>query len=557
MHTLPLLLHDSPAAMVAYRKGRAIDARQFLHDAAQLAARLPSARHVLNACTDRYHFAVGFAACLMSQRISLLPPTLAPEAVRQLAAFAPDAICLTDTAERTFDLPTVRVTDILATNQARSTTSNTFFVPQIPAEQLAAILFTSGSTGVPLPHRKSWGVLVRCIRAGASRLELLDGRARTLIGTVPPQHMYGLENTVMLALQTGNALVAEHPFYPADICAAIAAAPRPRVLITTPVHLRTLLAADCALPPLDLIVCATAPLSQEVARAAEEKFSTTLLEIYGSTETGQMATRRTAHGLAWRLHAGVNLTSRSGATLAHGGYMEQEIALNDIVETLSAEEFLLHGRSADMVNIAGKRSSFGYLNAQLAALPGVIDGVFYMRDSGNDSGGSGGGDTSGAGDVTGVARLAAAVVAPGQSAAALLDGLRQRIDPVFLPRPLLLVERLPRNATGKLPRSALESLFAEIQIPRDHPSFPGHFPGRPIVPGAVLLDEALYRIEAALDLDLTRWQIDAVKFLGTVGPGDALVLEHSAPVDARIQFKIRSLDRPVMKGTLSSTPKPL
>jgi acyl-coenzyme A synthetase/AMP-(fatty) acid ligase len=548
MHTLPLLLHDSPAAVVAYRRDRPIDARQFLHDAARTAAHLPAARHVLNACTDRYHFAVGFAACLMSGRVTLLPPTLAPEVLREIANLAPDAICLTDTADCTLDLPRVLIGEVIGAEETPPLRRAELCVPQIPPAQLAAILFTSGSTGTPLPHRKSWGMLVRSIREGASRLGLLDGRARTLIGTVPPQHMYGLENTVMLALQTGNALVAEHPFYPADICAVIAAAPRPRVLISTPVHLRTLLAGGGALPPLDLIVCATAPLTQELARAAEDKFATQLLEIYGSTETGQIATRRTAVAVAWRLHSGVQLKAVDGDTVAHGGHVEQDTVLNDKVETLNAGEFLLHGRSADMVNIAGKRSSFGYLNAQLAALPGVIDGVFYLRDGGNGK--------SGAGEVTNVPRLAAFVVAPGQSAAALLEKLRQRIDPVFLPRPLLLVERLPRNAVGKLPRAALETLLTEIRIPADHASFAGHFPGRPILPGAVLLDEALHRIETSLDLDLTRWQIDAVKFLGAVGPGDTLVLEHSAPAGARIQFNIRSLDRTVLKGTLSSTSEP-
>ncbi|PIQ13537.1 MAG: beta-hydroxyacyl-ACP dehydratase, partial [Hydrogenophilales bacterium CG18_big_fil_WC_8_21_14_2_50_58_12] len=54
---------------------------------------------------------------------------------------------------------------------------------------------------------------------------------------------------------------------------------------------------------------------------------------------------------------------------------------------------------------------------------------------------------------------AACVVAPGMAAAALLAALRERIDPVFLPRPLLFVDALPRNSTGKLPRTALQALF--------------------------------------------------------------------------------------------------
>ena len=51
-----------------------------------------------------------------------------------------------------------------------------------------------------------------------------------------------------------------------------------------------------------------------------------------------------------------------------------------------------------------------------------------------------------------VTRLMACVVAPGMTREQLFDALAERIDPVFLPRPLYLVDALPRNSTGKLPR---------------------------------------------------------------------------------------------------------
>ncbi|MGP0054552.1 MAG: AMP-binding protein [Steroidobacteraceae bacterium] len=454
----PLLIHESPASVVACRGGRAIEARQFLADARQLAGCMPSGRHVLNVCVDRYHFSVGLAACLMSDKVSLLPSIHAPEFVRQLVVFAPDAFCLTDQARCDMNLPSFRYPREIGERTLRRgavaalTGAAAYDVPQIPQDQVAAIVFTSGSTGTPLPYQKTWGRLARCVGDGASRLGLLDGRAHTLIGTVPAQHMYGLESTVLLALQSGNAFAAERPFYPADICAAIAAARRPRALVTTPIHLRTLLAAGIELPPLDLIVSATAPLSRELARQAEDRFKTRLLEIYGSTETGQIATRRTADSAVWRLWPGVRLRIDQEQVYAEGGHLEQSTPMCDVLEITGEDEFLLHGRTADLVNIAGKRSSFGYLNAQLAAIPGVIDGAFFLR-GGDERGG--GGERGG---VTGIVRLAAAAVAPGLKAHTLVEQLRRRIDPVFLPRPLLLVDRLPRDATGKLPLQALQAL---------------------------------------------------------------------------------------------------
>jgi acyl-coenzyme A synthetase/AMP-(fatty) acid ligase len=448
MDTIALLSHASPTAIVAYRSGLAVTAEAFLDDANQVARGL-SGGHVLNVCADRYRFTVGLAACLISKRISLLPSTHTPQVIAQLKAFAPDACCLTDDARCDLELPQIYYEDLFPPPAPAPRAQPRFDVPRIPSAQLAAIVFTSGSTGTPVPYGKTWGLLARCVQNGAPHLGLLDGRSHALVGTVPGQHMYGFESTVLLALLSGNALSAERPFYPADIAAAVQRVPRPRVLVTTPIHLRTLLTSAVEFPAVDLIMSATAPLSGELAREVEETYRAPLLEIYGSTETGQIAMRRTAETQAWRLWPGVRLSVANDQVYAQGGHIEQLTPLCDVIEITGEDQFLLHGRTADLVNVAGKRSSFGYLNAQLNAIPGVVDGAFFLRE-----------ETTGS---TGVARLAAVVVAPGMSAAALTEQLRQLIDPVFLPRPLLIVEQLPRNATGKLPQQALQG-FADEQL---------------------------------------------------------------------------------------------
>jgi acyl-coenzyme A synthetase/AMP-(fatty) acid ligase len=388
---------------------------------------------------------VGLAASLLARKICLLPPTCTPEVIRQLAAFAPDVFCLTDEDDCNIALPQMRFPPPSASRTAES--GGPWRVPEIDVDQVAAYVFTSGSTGVPVPYPKSWGKLVRCVRDGAARLGFADGRSHVMLATVPPQHMYGFESSVLLALQSSGALCAERPFYPADVSSALDALPRPRTLISTPIHLRALLASQTELPAADLIVSATAPLPRELAREAEQRFQAPLLEIYGSTESGQLATRRTARDEEWRLWPGVCLTLEDGRAWARGGHLEQPTPMCDELEPLDAERFLLRGRLADLVNIAGKRSSLSYLTHQLTSIAGVDDGVFFFPEEPHPS-------------EAGVARVAAAVVAPGLDAARLVEALRQRIDAVFLPRPLLFVERLPRNSTGKLPREALRSLAA-------------------------------------------------------------------------------------------------
>src|SRR5882757_5097325 len=111
--TLPLISHNSPDAVVAYRAGVPLRAQNFLADVMRVAAALPQRRHVMNACSDRYRFAVAFAASLVANKVSLLPSTHTPEVIRQLAEFAPDVFCLTDDARCQIDLPRVRFPELV------------------------------------------------------------------------------------------------------------------------------------------------------------------------------------------------------------------------------------------------------------------------------------------------------------------------------------------------------------------------------------------------------------------------------------------------------------
>jgi acyl-coenzyme A synthetase/AMP-(fatty) acid ligase len=442
---LPLVSHIAPDSIVAWCTSEPITLQQFLHDVSQLIAQLLPGRHILNVCSDRYHFSVGLAAAMTTGRVSLLPATHTPEMASQLKAYAADVFCLTDSETCSLALPQLQY-PAQSIPPNITITDCALQVPTINDDQLVATVFTSGSTGTPLPHNKTWGSLVQCVKAEARRVGLSDIAAPTaLIATVPPQHMYGFESSILMAWQTGHIISSAHPFYPADVCQALAEAPSPRILISTPVHLQALIDTALPIPETKSILSATAPLSSDLAESIEAHFHAPLIEIYGSTETGQIATRQPSKTSEWKLFDDISLKEIDGHVFAEGGHISSPTLMNDKIELMSATSFLLHGRLTDMINIAGKRHSLASLNHQLTRIEGVIDGTFFMPNEDQNKH---------------VTRLVAFVVCkPEVDSKHILATLRKHLDPVFIPRPLFLVDKLPRNSTGKLPMPLLQALF--------------------------------------------------------------------------------------------------
>ena len=209
-------------------------------------------------------------------------------------------------------------------------------------------------------------------------------------------------------------------------------------------HLRALLVSGCVLPPLRAIVSATAPLPVELAIQAEQRYGCEVREVFGSTETCVIARRRTACETAWTPLPGVRVAPQPDGTAVHAPHLATPVVLADLVEVDDEGRFVLRGRHADLLEIAGKRASLGDMTRKLLAIPGVEDGVVFQMDAPGEGG---------------VCRIAALAVAPTLEESAILAALRRTIDPVFLPRPLRRVAALPRNETGKLPRELLVGLL--------------------------------------------------------------------------------------------------
>ncbi|WP_428391590.1 AMP-binding protein [Lichenicoccus sp.] len=370
-----------------------------------------------------------FAACLLAGRVSLLSGDHSARAVSRIHTDHPGSIALDDIA--------------VAAIGPAADLSESWPPPALPLAQQAAIVLTSGSTGAPSAARKCWGELVARSQAAAERFGLVGGGSPAIVGTVPPHHMYGFETTVLLPLHGDCASWCGPTFYPADIRAALSEVRGRRILVTTPVHLRALLEQPLERPP-EQVISATAPLEQALAARARDEWGALVSEIFGATEVGSIASRRTLDEAGWTLYPGIALSGTDEAPVVHAPHAAPH-PLSDIIERHpDGSGFLLLGRSGDLVKIGGRRASLEGLGRTLRAIDGVIDGVFIVPDDLNQRPG---------------ARLLAFAVAPGGDARALLAALRHEIDPLFLPRRLILCDRLPRNEVGKLPREALRALL--------------------------------------------------------------------------------------------------
>ena len=567
---LPLAGYRSPGDAVLLGPAGEIRAGTFFERARQLADALPDAPFVINLSEGRLGFMLGFAAALVRGQTSLFPSGQGRGDWEQLAQQYPGASIISDRdidAANVFDLRSY----LAVAGNVNAPVSCEWMgnaMPVIAADFTAAILFTSGSTGTPTAHPKSWGQLTR---GAANLMSALgwDQPARfAVVGSVPPQHMFGLESTVMLPWHAGIPVHAHKPLLPADLETALAQCARPGWWMTTAVHLRPPLQAATVLRELAGIVASTMSLPSALAAAAEAKWQVPVVEIYGSTETGALASRRTAVDEWWTPLRDVELKQEVNGEAARihasGSHIDVPVMLADELRFNPDGRFLWLGRSADMLKIAGKRASLSALNQWLTEIPGVDDAVYFVPDAT--------GDAASHDDAHPTRRLVAFYVSDTLSPEQVRAALRARVDPVFVPRPLLRVAQLPRNANGKLSHAALAELFSKLRqagsevstvtgsvqtvrvVPVSHPALPGHFPGNPIVPGVLILSHVADAIRLQLP-NIVPGTLLSMRFHAPLRPGRAFTVRAELrgggrKVNARVYVEIYEDDGRSVPGTL-------
>jgi acyl-coenzyme A synthetase/AMP-(fatty) acid ligase len=556
--TFQLLGRHAPGSLVAVGEGGDRTAADLVRDARAIARTLPApfpGSEVLVVCGDRYAFTACIVAAWSRGHGVALPPNLLERTADELSGLP--GVC-----DVLHDGEAPRGTCVVPwlTGEHGSTPDLRDLAP-IEDDRALVTLFTSGTSGAPRACPKTASQLL-------GEAEMLGhgpcAGVRRILATVPPIHIYGLLFGVAVPLMHGIAFARETPLHAPTVAAALRRTDAD-ALVSVPAHLRGLELLSAVDVPRPLRVFSSgAALPEPVGAMLLARLGLTVTEVLGSSETGGIASRDRA-GDPWRPFPGVRVEAApDGQMLLDSPFVPRDVErpwpCADRIATNADGTFRHLGRRDNVVKVASKRVDLDEMQRALLQLPGVSDAAVFAEEVEGARG----------------AQLAAAVVAPTWSARALREALGAQFDAVVLPRPIVCVDRLPREPSGKLRRDRLRDLVRDavrapraaprafdpkpiagrqgafdVHVPADLAYFEGHFEGHPILPGVVQLEVLVARQVAVAWPDLTRVrQITRLRFRAPIQPGDNLVLTLERAEPLRVDFEVRRGATACSSGTL-------
>lgn len=423
-------------------------------------------------------------------------------------------------------------------------------------------LRTSGSGGEAKTIVKTAVQIESEARALAATIPF--GRGKTaVLGSVSPQHMYGLTFRFALPLLMGWAMVRRQNAYPELLLSASLNVPSDyqNVWIASPALLnrfgenRDWAALNGR---IDGIVSAGGELPPETA-ALLEQYAVRPYEVYGSTETGIIASRQKQ--TLWQPFPNVSVRNTGKSVEISSPWTGGVQHIADCIET-HEEGFALLGRQDRIVKLADKRISLNQIEHELLKHPWIADAHCALHPEHGRIAVWAALDTEG---IT-------AWLEQGRTAviAALKQHLAQTQDTAALPRYWRFTDRLPRNGQGKITAADFQTALAEpaapqwhtlppegnrlryqTRVPLDLPYFGGHFSTFPLVPGAVEL-EWVRRLAARHPFGRQNIiRIENLKYQQFIRPYDDISVELGYDADKnKLSFKIQKQDAACASGKL-------
>ena len=250
------------------------------------------------------------------------------------------------------------------------------------------LFFTSGTTGTPTGAYKTKENLDLEID---DLLKVLPkNRIKRVVATVPFIHLYGINIGALLAYRLDIELHVKENFLLEELI--VEAVKEDTLVVTTPLFIKALNRINKETKfDKTLFVTSTAPLLAEDAKEFCAKYSSSVMQIFGSTETGAIAYKIDDNTI-WRAFDSVKLSTDESMLRISSPFISQKVLTDgevkslempfqseDIVKVISEQEFELLGRSSNLAKIAGKRVSTQQIEALIEDLDSIEAVLIKIR----------------------------------------------------------------------------------------------------------------------------------------------------------------------------------
>ena len=313
-------------------------------------------------------------------------------------------------------------------------------------------LFTGGTTGNPRVVPKTVGNLFGEAFFMAQRFAVT--RQDCFVAAAVPYHIYGLLFAVLVPLVASARLAPGASPFPHDIRDALARY-NATIFAGVPMHYRVLRNVALSAGSLRLALSSAGRLDPEDGADFFRRTGVGVTEIYGSTETGGVATRNRGKGeTGFTALDSVAIKIEGERLYVRSPYLSPDLGTDadgffrtgDRVREKAGGGFILLGRADGIVKVGGKRVDLEGVQACLRDLPGITDALVLALPAGRAR-----------------ENEVVALVEGKIDIVDLRQALSGKVEPYALPRRILNVDKIPISAAGKYDRQAAAALFAAAE----------------------------------------------------------------------------------------------